>query len=102
MIVGNTITDSHGGKYSYGLSAGAYGHDPAKQSLNNIFASNHLERNGDTPGAPLQAASWTRWANSGVWISNFVVGGFVRLVVAGQPRSPSSTLDYFTFQPSPY
>ena len=79
MIVGNTITDSHGGKYgSYGLSAGAYGHDPAKQSLNNIFASNHLERNGDTPGAPqIRPHHGPDGANSGdFWISNTVVGGF--------------------------
>ena len=31
MIVGNTITDSHGRKYgSYGLSAGAYGLRPQR------------------------------------------------------------------------
>ena len=63
---------------SYGLSAGAYGHDPAKQSLNNIFASNHLERNGDTPGAPqIRPHHGPDGANSGdFWISNTVVGGF--------------------------
>eukprot|EP00966_Prymnesium_polylepis_P075198 1744686-Prymnesium_polylepis.1 len=66
MIVGNTLVDN-----GSGLSAGGYGHDPKKKSLNNIFASNYLEGNG-VGGSEINPSHGA--VDGDYWTSNTVVG----------------------------
>ena len=66
MIIGNTIVGN-----GQGLSAGGVGHDPKKQSQNNIFASNHLEAN-DGGGSQVNPSHGA--VSGDFWTSNNVVG----------------------------
>lgn len=73
MIIGNTIIGN-----KHGMSAGAVGHDPKKQSLKNIFASNYLEGNGDgghAGGGQVETRHGpTDSVHGDFWTSNEIVG----------------------------
>ena len=72
LIIGNTLEDNFGG----GITSGGYGHVVYlnKYSLQNVFASNVLQNNGNGPISAWEMDPKHGAASGDYWTDNRVVG----------------------------